>query len=95
MNQITLVSKEGTKFTTSILMADLCTLIQNVLQDYQETEEIPLPHVSSALLELILSYANHHNFIYFNFCKKYDLKIIVKYKNLWFIFYVAYKRNII
>lgn len=62
MNQITLVSKEGTKFTTSILMADLCTLIQNVLQDYQETEEIPLPHVSSALLELILSYANHHNF---------------------------------
>lgn len=61
-NQIVLVSKEGTKFTTSSQISNLSGLIHNVLQDYPENEEIALPFVGAELLQHILNFANHHNF---------------------------------
>ena len=62
INQIVLVSKEGIKSSTSSLISNLSGLIYNVLQDYPENEEIPLPFVANELLVHILSFANHHNF---------------------------------
>ena len=62
-SQIILVSKEGIKFTTSSRIANLSGLIYNVLQDYPENEEIPLPFVSTTFLEQILEFALHHNFL--------------------------------
>ena len=62
-NQIVLVSKEGTKFTTSSKISNLSGLIHNVLQDYPENEEISLPFVSTKFLEQILEFAAHNNFL--------------------------------
>lgn len=61
-SQIILVSKEGTKYPTSPQLGNLSGLIYNVLQDYHETEEIPVPFVSDTYLQHILKFAEHHNF---------------------------------
>jgi S-phase kinase-associated protein 1 len=60
-SQIVLVSRDSVKFPTSSQFSVLSGLIHNVLQDYPESEEIPIPHVSSATLSLILQFAAHHN----------------------------------
>ncbi|OMJ91746.1 hypothetical protein SteCoe_5647 [Stentor coeruleus] len=62
MTEIILVSKEGTKFKTSSQISSISGLIHNVLQDYHENEDIPLPFITSSNLERILEFANHHNF---------------------------------
>lgn len=62
MTDIVLVSKEGTKFTTSLQFSNLSGFIKNIVQDYQPNEDISLPSVSSVYLEMILEYANYHNF---------------------------------
>ncbi|CAG9319998.1 unnamed protein product [Blepharisma stoltei] len=60
---ITLVTKEGTKITTSHNFKNLSNLIQNVLEDSGPNEEIPIEYVSEDTLRRILEFAEHHQFI--------------------------------
>lgn len=59
--QITLVTKEGTKVTTREAFRNLSNLINNVLEDSGVEEEIPID-VSFDVLQHILHFADHHNF---------------------------------
>ncbi|OMJ73577.1 hypothetical protein SteCoe_27709 [Stentor coeruleus] len=62
MSEITLVSKEGTKIQISSQFSNLSGFIHNILQDYQQNEDISLASVSFINLQMILEYAVHHNF---------------------------------
>lgn len=60
-DQITLISSDGTKFSTSTKFSQLSGFVARVIQDYSD-EQIELKQISSSTLQQILLYSEHHNF---------------------------------
>lgn len=60
---ITLITKDGDRITTTAKFKNLCSLVANILQDSDQSEEIPLTQIPTAHLNRILEYSEHHNFI--------------------------------
>jgi S-phase kinase-associated protein 1 len=56
-----LVPPEGVKIEVPRQVAEMSVLIREMLaDDEEETEEIPLPNVSRDILELVISFCQHH-----------------------------------
>ena len=62
MSQVTLVSKEGEKFTVSSEIQNMSQLIHDMLEDNDEAmeEDIPLANVTSKFMKIIIEYCEHH-----------------------------------
>lgn len=60
-DQITLISKDGQIFTTSIKFSQLSEFVARVIQDYSN-EPIELKQISSSTMQKILAYSHYHNF---------------------------------
>ena len=58
--QLKLVSKEGQTFSISKDAAVRSNLIKNMLEDAGPEEDIPLPNISTGILEFVLEYLNHY-----------------------------------
>ena len=61
---LTLISKEGEQFRVPPDFAEMCILVQNMLEGNGNdfSEEVPLPTVSSEQLRKIIEYCQLHNY---------------------------------
>jgi Skp1 family, tetramerisation domain len=58
---ITLTSQDKQNFQVELAVAQRSILLKNLLEDVGESEgPIPLPNVSSKILEKVLAYCKHH-----------------------------------
>ena len=55
-----LVSKEGQSFSIAKEAAVRSNLIKNMLEDAGPDEDIPLPNISTSVLELVIDYLSHY-----------------------------------
>lgn len=58
--KIKLKSAQGELFEVEREVAEMSSLLKNVLDDTGAAEEIPLPNVKSAILKEVISYCEHH-----------------------------------
>ncbi|KAJ7080088.1 Skp1 family, dimerization domain-containing protein [Mycena crocata] len=58
---VVLLSSDNTKFTVDKNIIERSVLLKNAIEDVGESEEpIPLPNVTSTVLQKILEYCEHH-----------------------------------
>ena len=64
MSTVTLISKEGEKFTAPVEIRKMCLLINDIVEDMEDdlSEDIPLATVSSKYLTAILDYCKNYNY---------------------------------
>ncbi|CAG9312822.1 unnamed protein product [Blepharisma stoltei] len=60
---ITFVTKEGDRVQSISKFKNLSILVKNVIEDCEQGEDIPIAQVSTNMLNRILEYAQHHDFI--------------------------------
>ena len=60
-DQVTLQSQDGQTFTVSVTVAKMSETVKNLIDDIGVTDvAIPLPNVTSKILEKVLVYCNYH-----------------------------------
>jgi len=61
--QIVLVSKEGDRFQSTSRLANMSSLIKNIVEEEMTDEVIPLHQISSNMLSKMLEFAQHHSYL--------------------------------
>ena len=59
---ITLITKENEKIKVSVGLSKMSKLLQGIVEDSGCNDEIPIELISKTTLDLIIKYAEHHNY---------------------------------
>lgn len=59
---ITLITKENEKIKVSADLSKMSKLLKGIVEDSGFNDEIPIELISTATLDLIIKYAEHHNY---------------------------------
>jgi S-phase kinase-associated protein 1 len=62
MEQITMVTLEGTQLTAPITLRHMSKFIDTILEDAGASEEIPLTNISTKCLSTILEFCAYHKY---------------------------------
>ena len=60
VEKVTLKSASGESYQVDREVAEMSTLLKNVVDDTGCEEDIPLPNVKSPILEKVIEYCKHH-----------------------------------